>query len=367
GAANLEVAHVWLCKGQTRAPRLLDHRPVPAIAPALVAGGAALGPPHRLAENAGKSFIGSYVLGLGFVLTPDEARELLHRAPESRAVLFPYINGDDLNRTVDQSPTRWVIDFRDRPLTCPPGQAISCAEDFPACLAIVRERVYPERQRNRRPAYRTYWWHHAEKRPLLYQSLAGRRRVLLRALTSKHHAFAFAPTGWVYDQTCPVYLFDGDHHFALLQSSIHHAWALRHGASLETRPRYTPSDCFETFPFPRDFTDLAELGARYDDHRRALMRAAGEGLTRTYNRFHDPREQTPGIARLRDLHVALDRAVARAYGWSDLDLGHDFHRTAHGLRFTLAESARRELLDRLLALNHARHVEERAAGPHRPG
>ena len=83
-----------------------------------------------------------------------------------------------------------------------------------------------------------------------------------------------------------------------------------------------------------------------------------EGLTATYNRFHDPAETAQDIAHLRRLHVEMDHAVAAAYGWQDLPLGHGFHETAQGLRYTISEPARREVLTRLLQLNHQRYAEE---------
>ena len=94
------------------------------------------------------------------------------------------------------------------------------------------------------------------------------------------------------------------------------------------------------------------------------MQARQEGLTKTYNRFHDPNEVAEDIERLRKLHVEMDRAVADAYGWGDLDLGHGFHETKQGVRFTIGEEARREVLDRLLLLNHERYAEEVAQGLH---
>jgi hypothetical protein len=97
------------------------------------------------------------------------------------------------------------------------------------------------------------------------------------------------------------------------------------------------------------------------------MQTRQEGLTKTYNRFHDQNEQSADIARLRKLHVEMDQAVAAAYGWSDLDLGHGFHATKQGERYTLSEPARRTVLDRLLALNHQRYAEEVAAGLHDKG
>jgi hypothetical protein len=92
-----------------------------------------------------------------------------------------------------------------------------------------------------------------------------------------------------------------------------------------------------------------------------------EGLAKTYNRFHDPKETTEDIQKLRELHVEMDNAVAAAYGWTDLDLGHGFHQTKQGLRFTISEPARREILARLLKLNHERYAEEVARGLHEKG
>jgi hypothetical protein len=89
-----------------------------------------------------------------------------------------------------------------------------------------------------------------------------------------------------------------------------------------------------------------------------------EGLTKTYNHFRNPDETAADIARLRELHVELDQVVAAAYGWDELESGHDYHETPQGRRFTISESTRREVLGRLLELNHARYVEEVKAGLH---
>lgn len=127
---------------------------------------------------------------------------------------------------------------------------------------------------------------------------------------------------------------------------------------------YSPSDCFETFPFPKTTTNLDQIGQKYHDHRQSIMKTRWEGLTATYNRFHNPKETSPDIQKLRDLHIQMDNAVAQAYGWTDLDLKHDFHETRQGIRFTISETARREVLDRLLRLNHERYAEEVAQGLH---
>ncbi|MGE3507263.1 MAG: restriction endonuclease [Vicinamibacterales bacterium] len=386
GTTSLEVAKVWIRKGEWQGPHILSGAPVRGISPMLVIPGRAVGRPYRLKANEGKSFQGSNVLGLGFVMTPEEAHALIDRDRRNCEVLLPYLNGEDLNSRPDQSASRWVINFRDWPLDrtakgswaradedqrtkwrrsgCVPGDYPEpVAADFPGCLEIVRTKVKPERDKNPRKQRRERWWQYAERAPELYATIAGLERVLLRALTSKHHGFAFVKNMAVFDQTAPVYCFDDHAHFGLLQSEVVCQWGLEHGASLESRPRFTPSDCFETFPFPDAIGGLGGIGEAYDDQRGRLMAANAEGLTKTYNRLHSPDERSVAIVRLRDLHRDLALAALASYGWA-ISPNVDFHETRYGLRFTIGSDARQEVLDRLLELNHRRYAEEVAQGLH---
>src|SRR5258708_23045060 len=187
-------------------------------------------------------------------------------------------------------------------------------------------------------------------------------RVLTVALTSKVCAFTFISTKIVFSQSTIVIAYSNFACFALLQSFIHLIWIIANGSTHETRQRYTPTDCFETFPFPANTSSLESIGERYYAHRQSIMLTRQEGLTTTYNRFHNPDERAPDIIQLRALHKEMDEAVARAYGWEDLRLEHGFHETKQGLRYTISEETRREVLDRLLLLNHERRAEEVAAG-----
>ena len=129
--------------------------------------------------------------------------------------------------------------------------------------------------------------------------------------------------------------------------------------------RYTPSDCFETFPFPDDVDGLLKHWARrYYEHRSQIMLARTGGPDQDLQPLPRPRRIRRRHPELRDLHVEMDKAVAAAYGWDDLDLGHGFHETKQGTRFTISESARREVLARLLKLNHERYAEEVEQGLH---
>jgi hypothetical protein len=231
-----------------------------------------------------------------------------------------------------------------------------------SCLVL-----YAEVNKNNRDVYREKWWHYAEKRPALYATIAGMERVLVRAITAKYHVFAFIHTGIVFDQTNLVFVFEEYGLFTILQSEFHRVWAIAYGATLETRMRYAVSDCFETFPFPVNLQKLDTIGEHYYQHRQFIMHTHRESLTKTYNRFHDPHETSEDIVCLRQLHKEMDEAVAHAYGWDDLDLGHGFHETKQGLRYTISEAARREVLGRLLKLNHERYAEEVAQGLHEKG
>jgi hypothetical protein len=356
GGANLEVAKLWLRHGGWAGAATLTGRPVRAITPSLEAASRVAGTPARLAANAGRSFQGSNVLGMGFVLTPEQARGLIARDPRNAEVVRPYLNGEDLNSRPDCSPSRSVIDFRDWP--------IERAQEYPEPYAIVDRLVRPERARNNRKIRRERWWQFAERAPELYRTIARLDRVLVITLVSKIVQPAFVPTGQVFSHALGVFAHDDDAHFGLLSSGFHWWWAVTRASTLETRVRYTPTDCFETFPQPVLSDAVVAAGGALDAHRAALMLDRGEGLTKTYNRVHSPAESSADIARLRELHVELDYAVRDAYGWGDLELGHDLHETRQGIRFTFEPVVRQEVLDRLLELNLERRAAEEAAGLH---
>jgi len=178
---------------------------------------------------------------------------------------------------------------------------------------------------------------------------------------------AWQPVGIICSEATCIIASESNADFALIQSTFHADWARANGSTLETRMRYTPTDCFETFPFPLNVDSLENIGERYYTQRQSIMLARQEGLTATYNRFHNPQELSADIIKLREQHKEMDEAVAAAYGWQDLELGHGFHETKQGMRYTICETARREVLDRLLRLNHERYAEEVAQGLHEKG
>ena len=335
--------------------------------------------------NAGKSFIGSYVLGMGFVLSEEEALAMIECDPKNRDVLFPYLNGKDLNTHPEQKPSRRVINFWDWPE--------EKAKEYEEPYRIVLERVKLERQKlNTRTSTgrrrKEYWWLYASDAKSLYHAIGRGHafmhhpvdwapdmepmgRVLACSRVSKTGAFSFLSNDWVYSDAVVVFAMDDDADFSVMQSSIHEVWARKYSSSLETRLRYTPTDVFETLPFPDSGmqSSLGRLGDAYHLLRANIMDDEGIGLTKLYNRFHNADERDAQIDELRDLHRQIDEAVSEAYGWTDLYLEHDFHKIGYlpendNIRFTISEKARIEVLRRLARLNKERYEEEIAQGLH---
>jgi hypothetical protein len=368
GAANVEVNLVAIYKPDRSLPAIphspiLDSQPVDLISSRLDAEPEA--EPVRLKQNEGKAFQGDIVRGIGFVLEPGEAEVLIARDPRNADCLFPYLNGEDLNSHSEQQPSRWVICFHDWDL--------ERARQYPDLLRIVEERVKFERERLRGPGdkrNREYWWQFGAYRAGMRQAIAPLGRVLVRAEVSQLHMVSFVPKEWIYSHMLIVFAFDDDYHFALLQSGVHEAWLRQQASSLRTDIRYTPTDCFDTFPFPpleyerlassqwqleempQSFQQAAQLGAAYHEHRRQIMLARQLGLTKTYNLFHNPACQDADIVRLRELHAEMDRAILACYGWEDLEPSHNFYQNDRGqTRYTISPEARREVLARLVGLN----------------
>ena len=163
---------------------------------------------------------------------------------------------------------------------------------------------------------------------------------------------AFVPTTITFSNKLCVFTYDRFSYFAVLQSVFHEEWARYYAPTMRTDMSYSISDCFETLPLPAIPPALEDIGKSYYELRRCIMLDRQEGLTKTYNRFHNVEETAEDIQTLRHLHAAMDRAVAAAYNWPDLDLAHDFRETGQGMRFVVSEVTRRQVLTRLLKLNH---------------
>ncbi|MCQ4235289.1 restriction endonuclease [Pseudomonas stutzeri] len=347
GSAAVVAALVIAQKGSWSGTCSLDGKQVSLISEVLDDQGG-WGEAKRLPENLSRSFQGSVLVGLGFVLTPDEAKQFIGRHKENAEVLKPYLSGDDFNSHPQQLASRWAIDFRDASLS-------RCEERWPELIARVRALVKPQRDTTRREAHRRYWWHHGDKRPALYDSIKAKSEVFVTARMSKYVSIVKVFAGQVFHDQIYVLDINGWSNFAALQSSFHDVWVRRGSSTVGKTLIYTPSDYFDTFPFLHiGGAELEDVGRRYYEFRKLIMNERNIGLTETYNQLHDANCDDLKINELRSLQVEMDQAAANAYGWSGFNCQHDFYETKQGMRFTLSEAARREVLKRLLDLNHAR-------------
>jgi hypothetical protein len=392
GLATVEVALISISKRKDIDNILLDNKSVINISSYLTNEEANLSNPNKLFVNQNKSFIGSTVLGKGFILEKNQVDELLKLNNRNREIIFPFLIGDDLNSNPDQNPSRHIINFSN--LT-----EDYCKKNYPECFEIVSKLVKPEREKVNRASRREKWWQYAEIAPNLYKAIKNKDYCFATALTGKNLAFKRISTKMVFSHASGVISESDFEYFTFLQSNIHEIWAWKNCSSMGISLRYTPSDGFQTFPFPETFQKdkLKIMGENYHDFRMNILIDLNLGLTKTYNLFHskgiqtanldikdkqvlalqkhlekipetiDLEEAVIGIIKLRRLHKEMDEAVLEAYGWQDIALRHDFYEVDYlpendRVRYTIHPEARKEVLKRLLELNHKIHEEEVAAG-----
>jgi hypothetical protein len=359
-SATLEYASIWTSRAQldTAAHRVAEGVVVRGITSSLDPVSRVTGSPYRLAASAGVAFQGWNILGLGFTMAPERAYELIEKDPRNKDVIFPYLNGQDLNTRPDSSASRWVINFH--------NWTEERARSYPECYEQVNRLVRPERVTNNVRSRREKWWWYSEYRRGLIEAIAGLDHVLVMARISKTVMPVMLQAGQIMNEKTVIFATDDTGLLALLSSALHYWWTISHSSTMKADLNYSSSDVFETLVRPIITAEMRDLGGRLNAFRRDLMLARRAGLTATYNLVHDHGCVDADIAELREIHRAIDDAVLRTYGWDDLLAGleHGFHETRQGPRYTIGAAVRQEILDRLLELNHERYAAEVAAGLH---
>lgn len=358
GDANVEVNLITLKKNKISCPNpiLLDNIEVTYISTRLDTI-----PENRiliLSQNNAKAFIGDFTRGDGFFLSKQEGETLL--TPQNEGVIFPFLNGRDVNEEFGQQPSRYAICFHDWDL--------QKAEEYSEVIDIIRRKVKPFREKVFQEKDRKYWWLYNSYRKGMRGVIQGLSKVLIRSRVSEYHMLVFVQKGWIYSDAIVVFAYDDMYHFALLQSWLHEVWLRRQASTMRTDIRYTPTDCFQTFPFPQapsasQRAAAEAAGQAFYDHRQACLQARQLGLTKLYNLFHNPACADDDIQEMRRLSAAMDNAVLACYGWQDVDLAHGFHANDRKkIRWMPAPAAQRELFIRLMALNQQVAAEEARRG-----
>ncbi|WP_282111456.1 Eco57I restriction-modification methylase domain-containing protein [Maribacter stanieri] len=308
-----------------------------------------------------------------------------------------------------------------------PNYKKEVAYDYPDCIQILEDRVKGERQRFKldekgniligeyqlRHPLPIKWWQFCETRPKLYKTIKNNDKVLVSCRVAYYVMNVFIEEDVVFDVTTSVIAREKFSDFTFLQSSFHEHWAWKYGSTMRFALRYTNTNCIDTFVIPilkdTNSSQLNIIGEKYHLHRSDLMVALNLGLTKVYNQFHNKdlvtnidqlnskafekkygketwnlynhlevknegdisyEEAVPLIFKLRELHKEMDEAVLEAYGWQDIKLSHDFYELDYlsendRVRYTIHPEARKEVLKRILLLNHERYEQEIKKGLHK--
>jgi hypothetical protein len=403
GRAAVEISIISINKDHGKIKNILDNKEVFQITSRLDTNTESSNNPIVLNDNIQKSFIGSVINGIGFILNENEKDKF------EKNVVMPYLSGDDINNDIYQRATRYIINFRD-------WTEQYCKENYPIAYDKILKTVKPQRDLVNRESYKKLWWQYAEKCSDLYKRIEFIDNVLVLPRVSKYLNLSIVTNNQVFMDKVVVFALEAKKKYIYLQNSIFDFWAWKYSSTLGSSTiNFRPTEAFQTFPFPQHLTatqeqNLEVLGEAYHEHRRQLMLKMQLGLTKTYNAFHareiqesgasrqdlegldkkmiekqygkemwnlwnhlqknegtcSIEEAVTGIVELRRLHVLMDEAVLEAYGWTDVKLRHDFYEVDYlpvndRVRYTIHPEARKEILKRLLELNHKIHGEEVAA------
>lgn len=331
--------------------------------------GANVSSARPLKSNLDIVSVGVMLHGQGFVLDSEEAKALGYESDDSvKRVIKEYRNGIDI---LQKPRGKKVIDLF-------PLGLDEVKSTYPEVYQWIKERVKPERDQNRMERRRKFWWIHGDPAKQWRPMVKGLGSYFATAMTAKHRIFTTLDEGVLPDQGLVAIALREKHFLGVLQSRIHVAWALAAGGTLEDRPRYNKTICFEPFPFPvlsEGFKrEIGELAEKIECHRRGRQ-SLHEGLTLTgiYNVLEKMRSgetltakekdvnQKGLVTTLMELHDELDRKVFEAYGWPDLAgvlVGKPGATVPLLNKSEDQAEAEEEMLIRLVAINQKRAAEE---------
>ena len=293
--------------------RVLDGEMVDRIHSDLSSRKADLTKAQRLRENQGIAFQGVTPLG-PFVISDEEAREMLADSNPSgysnSDVIKPFITARDIT---ERPREQWIVDFG-------PDAPVEYAESFSLPFQHVENKVKPSRKGTPLDSQKPFWIFQ-RSRPAMRSAIQELDRFIVTPRVSKHRVFKWICKPALPDTGVEVFASDDDYFIGVLQSRVHVVWSLALGTQLESRPRYTHTTCFETFPFPEPTEDqrdaIADIAKTLMWHRKNVLTPLENTpekmiremtLTNVYNKNH---------RWLRSDHEKLDRAVFDAYGWSE--------------------------------------------------
>jgi hypothetical protein len=319
GEAGVHIVIVNWVMEQYDGIRKLDGAEVTSISPTLTAS-TDVTTARPIPLNEKLCFMGVTPGNIEFVLDAEQRDQILTADPGSAEVIKPYLIGRDVNRDVDQCPTRWIIDF---------GMlAREHAEAHVGAFRYVQRHVYKSKRAKsdrKTDSEKDRWWQMVRPRPELREALQGLKHALVIPAVTRHLIVSRQETTICFDHKLMVVALNDHYHFGILQSRLHETWAWARGSTLKADLAYTNTTIFETFPFPlhahgkydpralpktKEAKRIAETAEAFDNLRTSACKAHGLGLTKIHNML-----KAGELPELVNAYEALNDAVTACYGF----------------------------------------------------
>ena len=265
-----------------------------------------------------------------FVLSPEEAKEMVTKEPRCREVIFPYLIADDLLGTTSSLPTRFVIDFS--------GHDIVSASRYGPAFERIKKRVLSVRQlaadeeaaenkallaenpkakpNRHHEVFLKRWWQLSWARAEMIAAIKKIPRYIVCGSITKRPIFEFVSPEIHPNAALTVFPLSDDYSFGILQSFFHWLWFKNRCSTMKADPRYTSNTVFDSYPWPqspnaRQVKDVAQTAENLRTERRAMVKKHGQPLRELYRTL-----ELPGNHPLKRLQLELDETVRNAYGMS---------------------------------------------------
>jgi len=357
GKANVIVSMVFISKKAWRGEKRLDDRIVSVISGGLDEIEDSEIYPLKAMKGLGSQ--GFTIYGDGFILTDEERQNLFETEPSAKKLIFPFFNGADLASMPELSARRWIIDFG--------GMPEHEARKYPFTFSRVEHLVKPVRDKLSGQIHQDCFWKFWDMRAKLRDAMGSLPRLLAQPRDSKYIFFRFCEPRAVFNDSVKIYFTSSYPFFGALQSSIHVAWGRWRSSSKGiSGKKYSTASALDTFPMPDlENAELESAAEAYNTIREECLKNMGIGITELFNAANNPKITDPLVNQYRARLVDLDVAVCKAYGWSDLDLLHDYYTQDDlseddRIRFSISPEAKDQIISRLSVLNRKKHDEELA-------
>jgi hypothetical protein len=264
----------------------------------------------------------------GFLLSPEDASDMIRKAKANSDVIFPYLIGEELLSGRPARPMRYIIDFSPR--------NVLESHQYPIPLQRIKELVLPKREkaaeiekqtnlevRRNKPNARinrhhqgflAQWWLLSYTRSELLRRIREVNRYIVCVRTTKRPIFEFIDSSIRPNDALQVFPLADDYSFGVLQSDLHWKWFVERCSTLKRDFRYTSDTVFDSFPFPQNpslenITKVAKAAVDLRQLRLRIMRDNSWSRRDLYRTL-----DLPGENPLRKAHFELDIAVRDAYG-----------------------------------------------------